>query len=129
MKSILVMALSFVLLQAKAQENNVVRTGPNGGLLKSVQNYNIEMLQSISSVNVYVYDKSLNPLSNNGILAEIIFCYAHDVCLNKSLIANNRNGFFVTITNSQFDYCDIHLFINGKDIQVKFNNSIGLAEN
>jgi hypothetical protein len=128
MKSILVMALSFVLLQAKAQENNLVRTGPNGGLLKSVQNYNIEMLQSISSVNVYVYDKSLNPLSNNGILAEIIFCYAHDVCLNKSLIANNRNGFFVTITNSQFDYCDIHLFINGKEIQVKFNNSTCIAE-
>jgi hypothetical protein len=128
MKSILVMALSFVLLQAKAQENNLVRTGPNGGLLKSVQNYNIEMLQSISSVNVYVYDKSLNPLSNNGILAEIIFCYAHDVCLNKSLIANNRNGFFVTITNSQFDYCDIHLFIDGKEIQVKFNNSTCIAE-
>jgi hypothetical protein len=128
MKSILVMALSFVLLQAKAQENNVVRTGPNGGLLKSVQNYNIEMLQSISSVNVYVYDKSLNPLSNNGILAEIIFCYAHDVCLNKSLIADNRNGFFVTITNSQFDYCDIHLFIDGKEIQVKFNNSTCIAE-
>jgi hypothetical protein len=128
MKSILVMALSFVLIQAKAQENNVVRTGPNGGLLKTVQYYNIEMLQSISSVNVYVFDKSLNPLSNNGILAEIIFCYAHDVCLNKSLIADNRNGFFVTITNSQFDYCDIHLFIDGKEIQVKFNNSTCIAE-
>lgn len=129
MKSILVIALSLILIQVKAQENKAVRTGPNGGLLKTVQNYNIEMLHSISTVYVYVFDNSLNPISNNGVLAEIIFCYAHDVCLNKSLIADNRNGFFVTITNSQFDYCDIHLFINGKDIQVKFNNSIGLAEN
>jgi hypothetical protein len=128
MKSILIMALSIILLQVNAQESKVVRTGPNGGLLKTVQYYNIEMLQSISSVNVYVFDKSLNPLSNNGILAEIIFCYAHDVCLNKSLIADNRNGFFVTITNSQFDYCDIHLFIDGKEIQVKFNNSTCIAE-
>jgi hypothetical protein len=129
MKSILVMALSIIILQAKAQESKTVRTGPNGGLLKTVQYYNIEMLHSISSVYVYVYDKSLNPISNNGVLADIVFCYAHDVCLNKSLLADTRNGFSVTITNPQFDYCDIYLFIEGKEIDVKFNNSIGLAEN
>ncbi len=128
MKTLLIIALSIITIHTKAQEKKIMQIGPKGGVVKTVQNYNIEMLNSVSIIYVYLYDKSLNAVSNDGVISEIMFCYPYDECLNKSLKILGKNGFSVNVANPQFDYCDITLIINGRPIKAKFNNSTTIAE-
>jgi hypothetical protein len=128
MKTVLIIALSIITICTKAQEKNIIQIGPKGGVVKTIQNYNIEFLNSVSVIYVYLYDKSLNEVSNNGVLSEIVFCYPYDECLNKPLTTLGKNGFTVSVANHHFDYCDITLIINGIPIKAKFNNSTTIAE-
>lgn len=128
MKALLMIALSMIIITTKAQEKNIIQIGPKGGIVKTVQNYNIEMLNTVSVIYVYLYDKSLNAVSNNGVLSEIIFCYPYDECLNKPLNILGKNGFSVNVANQRFDYCDITLIINGIPVKAKFMNSTNIAE-
>lgn len=129
MKTLIIIALSIITININAQEKNIIQIGPKGGVVKTVQNYNIEMLNSVSIIYVYLYDKSLNAVSNDGVLSEIIFCYPYDECLNKPLNMLGKNGFSVNVANPRFDYCDITLIINGIPVKAKFNNSTNIAEN
>ena len=128
MKTIAIITCIIFSLHLQAQKSETLKPGPQGGGMKTVQNYNVELVNSISRVSVYLYDKSLNPVSNDGVLSEIIFCYAYYECLNKQLIPLGKNGYTVSLANSHFNYCEVNLIINGKPLNVKFNNSIGLAE-
>ena len=128
MKALLIIAFSIITINIKAQEKQIVQIGPKGGVVKTVQNYNIEMLNSVSMIYVYLYDKSLNAVSNDGVISEILLCYSYDECLNKSLKILGKNGFSVSVANPQFDYCDITLIINGKPIKANFNNSTRVSE-
>lgn len=112
-----------------AQDESILKIGPQGGSMKTVQNYNIELVNSISRMYVYLYDKSLTPVSNDGVLSEIMFCYEYDECLNKSLTILGKNGYTVNVVNSHFYYCEVTLIINGNPIKAKFNNTSGLTEN
>jgi hypothetical protein len=129
MKNLMIIALSLIAIHTIAQEKNSTPLGPKGGVVKTVQNYNIELLNSVSIIYVYLYDKSLNAISNSGVLSEIILCYSYEECLNKPLKPLGKNGFSVSVANPQFDYCDITLIIDGKPLKAKFNNSTGIAEN
>lgn len=129
MKKLIIIALSIITININAQEKNIIQIGPKGGVVKTVQNYNIEMLNSVSIIYVYLYDKSLNAVSNDGVQSEIIFCYSYDECLNKPLNMLGKNGFSVNVANPRFDYCDITLIINGIPVKAKFNNSTNIAEN
>ena len=128
MKTLLIITCIVLNLNSNAQEGANTKPGPQGGGIKTVQNYNVELVNSISRVSVYLYDKSLNPVSNDGVLSEIVFCYAYDECLNKQLTPLGKNGYTVSLANSHFNYCEVNLIINGKPLSVKFNNTIGLAE-
>lgn len=128
MKTLLIIACIILNLNSQAQGNVSIKPGPQGGGIKAVQAYQVELVNSISRVSVYLYDKSLNPVSNEGVLSEIIFCYAYNECLNKQLTPLGKNGYTVSLSNSHFNYCEVNLIINGKPLNVKFNNSIGLAE-
>lgn len=130
MKTITTLITCIIInLNIQAQDTSILKTGPQGGNMKTVQNYNIELVNSISRISVYLYDQSLNPVSNDGILGEIIFCYAYNECLNKYLTSSGKNGFTVSVVNPRFDYCDITLITNGSPVKAKFNNSNGIAEN
>lgn len=129
MKTLLIITLSIITLCTKAQDKNIIQIGPKGGVVKTIQNYNIELLNSVSVIYVYIYDKSLNAVSNDGVLSEIVFCYPYDECLNKPLNTVGKNGFSVSVANPRFDYCDITLIINGIPVKAKFINSTNIAEN
>lgn len=122
--------ITFVILtmNVMAQDVSENKVGPKGGVIKYVQGYNIEMINSIRYLSVYLYDKNLNSIPNDGILSEVIFCYAYDECLNKPLNPNGKYGFIVNIANPDYNYCDINLIINGKFISAKFDNVIGLTD-
>jgi hypothetical protein len=128
MKTLLIIVLSMTMSSTRAQEKNIVQIGPKGGIVKTIQNYNIELLNSVSIIYVYIYDKSLNAVSNDGVLSEIVFCYPYDECLNKPLTTMGKNGFTVSVANPRFDYCDITLIINGIPVKAKFMNSTNIAE-
>jgi len=129
MKTVLMIALSIATICGVAQKQNTIQIGPKGGVVKTVQNYNIEMLNSTSVIYIYIYDKSLNAVSNSGVISEIVFCYPQDECLNKSLNVLGKNGFSVSIANPRYDYCDVTLIIDGVPIKAKFINSSNIAEN
>ncbi len=128
MKTISIIICIIFSVNLKAQDAAITKIGPQGGGMKTVQNYNVELVNSISRVSVYLYDKSLTPVSNDGVLSEIIFCYEYDECLNKPLTILGKNGYTVNVANSHFKYCEVNLIINGKPISVKFNNSSGIVE-
>ena len=129
MKTIAIMIACIINLTVHAQETSLLKTGPQGGGMKTIQNYNIELVNSTNRISVYLYDKSLSPVSNDGVLGEVIFCYTYNECLNKPLTTLGKNGFTVSVANTHYDYCDITLIINGIPVEAKFNNSTGFAEN
>lgn len=130
MKTIAIIITGIILnFNIQAQDTSILKIGPQGGSMKTVQEYNIELVNSISRISVYLYDKSLNPVSNDGVLSEITFCYAYDECLNKPLTILGNNGYSVSVSNSHFNYCEVTLIVNGKALKAKFNNTVGLTEN
>jgi hypothetical protein len=128
MKTLAIITCIVLSINLQAQKTKPVTSGPQGGVINRVENYNIELVNSISRVSVYLYDSSLAPVSNDGVLSEIIFCYPEDECLNKNMTTLGKNGYTVSLANAHFAYCDVNLIINGKPITTKFTNTSALAE-
>lgn len=127
MKEKIIIALIVLVSTIKAQDttNSI---NPHGGILKTIQNYKIEVVESYGCVSVYVYDATLKSISNRGITGEILFVYDNDASLNAKLKPVGNDGFIAEVLNSNYYYYTVHLKIHGKIIKSKFDNISGLAD-
>jgi hypothetical protein len=74
MKNIVVILFLIFSFQAlQAQKNGLV---PHGGRLKSVGNYKIELFGCDDYIEVYLFDRDTNSISNNDITGAVEFFIA-----------------------------------------------------
>ena len=129
MKTIFIAILTALLSTLNGQVVIIKnKTGPHGGVVNVEKGYKIEMLDSPVSVVVYLFDTDMEVVSNKNIQAEIMFVYANNVTLNKSMLACEKNGFIVDVGSQYYLYSVVTFNISGKMISSKFENLLGLAE-
>jgi len=128
MKTVLLL-ISFVFLTSlKAQDSTYSIGKTHGGVLKTVGDYKIEVLNSYKSVTVYISDKNNKKIANKGIEGMVSFYYTHDASLDKKLIPTDEDCFIAEVSNLNYYYCVVRLSIRGKVISTKFFNISGIAE-
>jgi hypothetical protein len=128
MKTIITIIFAIVIYSAQGQDTLSNVSGPHGGRLKLVQNYNVEVLGSYRRVITYLFDKDLKPISNKGINGSILFFYADNASLNVKLKPYETNGFYAEVSAVDYFYCVVNLTIYGKTISSKFDNLSDLAK-
>ncbi len=128
MKTKIIIALIVIIVSVKAQDTINPVSGPHGGLLKSVENYKIETINSYGCITAYLFDGSLTLIQNKFISGSIMFYYINGVSLNNYLIPSGTDSFTVDVSNINYFYYIIHLKVNGKYISTRFDNFSGIAE-
>lgn len=128
MKTKLIIALIVIVTSAKAQNTASFITGPHGGLLKSVENYKIETINSFGCITAYLFEGNLTVSPNKFVSGSIMFFYNNDASLNNYLIPIGTDGFTADVSNKDYYYYTIHFKVNGKLISTRFENLYGIAE-
>lgn len=128
MKTLLFL-VSFVFFTGlKAQDSTYSIGKMHGGVLKTVGDYKIEVLNSYKSVTVYIFDKNNKTVANKDITGMVSFYYTHDASLDKKLIPSEEDCFIAEVSNLNYYYCVVRLSIHGKAVSAKFFNIAGIAE-
>ncbi len=128
MKEKCIIAFMILVSSIKAQDTTHIINAPHGGILKNIQSYKIEAVESYGCVSIYVYDDALKPIPNKGISGEILFFYNNDAGINVALIPKLNNSFVAEVLNSDYYYYTVNLKVNNNTIKAKFNNLTGLAD-
>ena len=128
MKTKLIIAFIVLVTSAKAQDTINYITGPHGGLLKTVENYKIETINSYGCITAYLFDVGLKAIPNKFISGTIMFFYSNGASLNNYLIPTGSDSFTADVSNTDYYYYIIHFKINEKIISARFNNLSGIAE-
>lgn len=118
----------FFITSIKGQDTINYVTGPHGGLLKSVENYKVEVINTYGCISAYLFDSALKLIPNKYLSGSILFFFDNDVSLNKYLIPEGTDGFIVDVSNANYYYYVIHFKLNEKRIITRFNNSSSIAE-
>ena len=128
MKTKIIIAFIVLVTSAKAQDTTSYVSGPHGGLLKSVENYKIEVINTYGCITAYLFDKTLKAIPNKFISGSIMFFFNNDVSLNKYLIPNGTDGFTADVSSADYYYYTIRFEVNKKIISTRFDNLSGIAE-
>src|SRR6185312_2076501 len=101
MKAIIkiIITLAFFVQVANAQQNSF---GPHGGRLKSVGNYKIELFGCDDHIEVYLFDRDTNAISNNNISGAVEFFYSGQATLSSQLTHYGMDGFTAKIPANTF---------------------------
>src|ERR1700758_483984 len=76
---VILLFLIFSIQVVKAQQNGL---GPHGGRLKTTGNYKIELFGCDDYIEVYLFDKDVNAISNNNITGAVEFFYSGQATLS-----------------------------------------------
>lgn len=128
MKTKLIIAFILLVTSGKAQDTINYISGPHGGLLKTVENYKIETINSYGCITAYLFDVGLKAIPNKFISGTIMFFYSNGASLNNYLIPTGSDSFTADVSNTDYYYYIIHLKVDGKSISTRFNNLTGIAE-
>ncbi len=128
MKTALLLISFIFFTSLKAQDTTYSTGKTHGGVLKTVGDYKIEVLNSYKSVTVYISDKNNKKIANKDIEGMVSFYYTHDASLDKKLIATDEDCFIAEVSNLNYYYCVVRLSIRGKAVWAKFFNISGIAE-
>lgn len=97
-------------------------TGPHGGKIKKVENFNIEKIQSHENLYTFLLDANYKPISNKGVTGEIRFYYLDETTSDIPLLPYETEGFTVKMPDNSYYSCRITFTISGKSISAKFDN-------
>lgn len=128
MKTKIIIAFIVLITNVKAQGTAYYVSGPHGGLLKTVENYKIETINSYGCITAYLFEKTLTVIPNKFVSGSIMFFYENGASLNNNLIPIGTEGFTVDVSNSNYLYYTIHFKVAGKLISTRFENLSGIAE-
>lgn len=127
MKTTLLIACIALATSVKAQDTTTAVSGPHGGLLKTVENYKIETINSYGCVTAYLFDAGLTPIPNKSVSGEALFFYNNGASLNKYLIPSGTDAFMVDVLDLNYYYYTIQFNVNEKMISTRFDNFLGIA--
>src|ERR1700751_4441603 len=106
----IIFLLVFSVQALEAQQNSI---SLHGGRLKTTGDYKIELFGCDNYVEVYVFDRDTNAISNNNITGTVEFFYNGQATLSCPLSRYGMDGFTAKIPVNTFLYSRLSLNING----------------
>lgn len=128
MKIKIIIAFIVLIASAKAQDTINYLSGPHGGLLKSVENYKIETINTYGCITAYLFDGTLTLIPNKFVSGNITFFYNNGASLNNNLVLTGTDSFTADVANINYQYYIIYFKVNEQYISTRFNNYLGIAE-
>ena len=122
MKTVTKMIIMLVCFtqSANAQQNGI---GPHGGRLKSIDNCKIELFGCDDHIEVYLFDRDTNAISNNNVTGAVEFFYSGQATLSCPLTRYGMDGFTAKIPANTFLYSKPMFNLDGGAIvTTKFEN-------
>ena len=126
---IIVFAVLFIVISTAftSMDKFQVTTGPHGGRLQQVKNFNIEVNTSYSELSAYLLDKQYKPISNKGVSCEIRFLFPDSTNLDVSLKPYKEDGFRIESSVSGYHSYRVIFHAFGENISAKFENQIAIV--
>lgn len=97
-------------------------TGPHNGVVKKAGEYHIEMKNTYPNLYVFLLDKQLKAISNEGISCEAIFSFPDNTSTKLVLLPYKKDGFYIESGKNRFSFCRIHFNLNGTTVSAEFEN-------
>jgi len=126
MKNLLLFILFTFLASGLFAQTDTTR-GPHTGRIESYANYRIEVLGCNDYLEVYFYDKKLQPIHNYEITGDVKFYFAGEVFSSVPLTRYGADGFTARIPSPDFYYCRVTASIGGQPISAKFMNVCNIS--
>jgi hypothetical protein len=114
----LCMLILFTGSSLRAQE---LPRGPNQGTLKKAGDYYIEMLGCMDHMEIYVYDRDQQSMSNVDLSGDVKFMTGKKE-ITVLLTPYGREGFTAKLPPGVFDYSIIGIRAKNKRVEAQFGN-------
>jgi hypothetical protein len=121
---IIVFAVVLSIITTAFISTNLFQTtsGPHGGRLQQVENFNIEIKTSSPEFYAYLLNKQFNPIGNKGVSCEIRFYFPDSTDLDVTLKPYQNDGFRMESSLSGYQSYRVLFNAFGKTISAKFEN-------
>lgn len=120
MKKILFFLLLTLQLGVFAQVDTL--RGPHGGRIHSYMDYRIEMVGCNDYLEIYLYNKVMDPLNNYGVLGDVKFYYPNEVYSSSPLVPYGADGFTAKIPSPIYYNSRVTMNFAGQALTAKFDN-------
>lgn len=97
-------------------------TGPHGGNVKPVENFNIETKVGYPGLYVYLLNKNCDPINNNGISCEVRFFFPDSSTIDTPLMPYEKDGFKIESILSGYHSYRVSFHVSGKIISARFDS-------
>lgn len=96
--------------------------GPHGGVVKKVDNYNIEVKAPYPAIYAFLLDKNLKPINNKGLFCEIRFFPPDDIPIDVNLQPYEGDGFKIESSAIAYGTFRVTFHVSGKSVSAMFYN-------
>ena len=114
-----------------SHEENTVMKGPNGGEIKQVNKYKIEIIVELfyakDQLKLFLYKKNMKPLYGNDIKGKMVIEY-HDGTKEESELELRNNSLVGQLNKTDSFHAIVEIIIDGKKEILEFHNK-GLETN
>ena len=124
-KLLTLLGISIVFISMKTIQTS---TGPHGGRVKKVENFNIETKTNYSEYYTYLLNNKNEPISNKGISCEIEFLFLDNTSLDFPLKKYQEDGFKLESSITGYESYRITFYAFGKAIATTFENESAIVK-
>lgn len=96
--------------------------GPHKGVIAVAGDYRIEAMGCNEYLEVYLYDKFMEPMLNYGMSGDVKYYKQTDVGTSEKLVYYANDGFTAKFPEYNFSYFKVTIFIKGAPFSAKFKN-------
>ncbi len=115
-----------------SHEENTVMRGPNGGEIKQVNKYKIEIIAELfyakDQLKIFLYKKNMKPLNGNDIKGKIAIEFHDGTKEEYELELRNNNSLVGQLSKTDGFHAIVEITIDGKKEILEFHNK-GLETN
>lgn len=123
MKSRLVFLIIGLLLVLTGR-TQTRKLGPEGGILKQSGYYQVEVVDCLGYLEIYVYNLRMQPIRNHGFSGSVDFYYPDSTCATSQLYHYGVFGFTANPPRERHSSCEIFLQSRGIFIRASFEDLV-----
>ena len=125
---VFVVLLSVLTVAFISTDTFQVTTGPHGGRLQEVDDFNIETKTAFPNIYTYLLNKQCQPISNTGVSCEIKFFLTDGTTLDIPLKPYEVDGFTMESSILSYNSYRVTFHAFGKPVSAKFENENAIVQ-
>jgi hypothetical protein len=118
--------VSLALLSTVWLNAQETKRGPHNGAVAAAGEYFVETSGCDEYLEVYIFDKYMEPMLNYGISGEVKYLKGDNAGTSVPLVLYGNDGFTAKFPDYNFSIYKVTLNIKGVPCTAKFNNSCSI---